>query len=100
MDFFDMNFSTLFLEKHGKNIYESICNKVKLECPDIYTQKYLEIIFDVACLSSWGMSNSQISKFLKNIKNINNININTVKRIHKKSIKEIEKYIKMATKDI
>ena len=28
MDFFDMNFSTLFLEKHGKEMFDKIAKQI------------------------------------------------------------------------
>ena len=32
MDFFDMNFSTLFLERHGKLIYDKIEKQIIYQC--------------------------------------------------------------------
>lgn len=97
MDFLKMDFSKLFLEKHGKSVYDEICIKIKSEAPTKYNEEYLEIIFKIAFFAYLGMDDTQIKKFLKHINNIDNVNITNIKNVHKKSIKEIQKYVKIAT---
>ena len=56
MDFFDMNFSTLFLDKHGKEIFEKISKQITQEKIDICDNNYIEIVFKIAFLDFFGLT--------------------------------------------
>lgn len=96
MDFFDMKFSTLFLDKHGKNIFENICKQISREKLDIYDNDYIEIVFKVALADFLGLIDWQIEKMIGDFMKCSNINIGRIKSIHKKSISEIQKYLQSA----
>ncbi len=98
MDFL-IDFCSLFIEKHGQKIFDNICNIIKTEYLTKYNEEYLQIIFKIALLDFWGMSDDQITKFLKDINNIDNVNITNIKKIHKNSIKTIQQYLDSATKN-
>lgn len=98
MDFIQ-NFVNLFLEKHGKVIYEQICTKIKNEAPSNYNNEYLKNVFLVALISYWGMNDTQITKFLRDNANIDKINVTEIKNTHKEPIKEIQKYIEIANNE-
>ena len=62
MDFFDMNFSTLFSDKHGKEIFEKINKQIIQEKPDICDKNYTEVVFKIAFLDFFGLTDWQIKK--------------------------------------
>ncbi len=95
MDFIQ-NFSKYFLEKHGKTTYDEICNKIKSKAQDDYNSEYLDIILKIALLSYWGMSDIQISEFLKDNANVN---VAKIKEVHKETINEIQKYIEIISNE-
>ena len=63
MDFFDMNFSTLFLEKHGQLVFDEICNEIKKE----NSSTDIELVFKISLLDFWGLKCSEIDKMIKDI---------------------------------
>lgn len=101
MDFFDMKFSTLFLEKHGKEDFDNINSQILQEKQSITdnSNDYIEVIFKIAFLDFFGLDNDTIRRMIKNIMNCDQINIEQMKRIHKNSINEIQKYLQ-STMDI
>ena len=98
MDFFDMNFSTLFLEKHGKKNFENIIKHISQERQVIpgNSNDYIEIVFKIAFLTFFGLDDDVIKKMIENIMNCQQIDVNQMKRIHKNSISEIKKYLQSA----
>lgn len=66
MDFFDMNFSTLFLEKHGKDRYDKIFRQIIQE-KSTANDDYIESLFKVAYLDFFGLDNDSINKMIKDI---------------------------------
>ncbi len=96
MDFFDMKFSTLFLDKHGKNIFENICKQILQEKQIDFNTNYIEIIFKIAYLEFFGLNNCQIKNMIEDFMKCQEINIEEIKSIHKKSICEIQKYLQSA----
>lgn len=96
MEFFDMNFSTLFLDKHGKEIFEKISKQITQEKPDIYDNDCIEIVFKVAFLEFFGLTDWQIGKIIEDFMKCPNINIGEIKSIHKKSISDIQRYLQSA----
>jgi len=97
MDFL-VDFSELFSEKHGKKVYDEICNKIKLEAPVKYDDNYAKMIFKIALVGFWGMTDDKIQKFLKDTDNIE-VDVKNIKNVHKNSITEIQKYLENAGKD-
>ena len=67
MDFFDMNFSTLFLEKHGKDKFDKIVKQIMQENSNEYDNNFIEILFKVAYLEFFGLDSSTIDKMLKDL---------------------------------
>ena len=96
MDFFDMNFSTLFLDKHGKEIFEKISKQITQEKIDICDNNYIEIVFKIAFLDFFGLKDWQIKKMIEDFMKCQNVNIEKIKTIHKNSITEIQKYLQSA----
>lgn len=98
MDFFDMKFSTLFLEKHGKEKFNDISKRIMQEKQSVAdnSNDYIEIIFKIAFLDFFGLDNDVIKKMIENIMNCHQINVEQMKKIHKNSISEIQKYLQSA----
>ena len=63
MDFLNMKFSTLFLEKHGQVVFDEICNEIKEE----NLNDDIELVFKVSLLDFWGLKCSEIDGMIKNI---------------------------------
>lgn len=97
MNFFEMNFSTLFADKHGKEIFDEICMLIAKEKVSTSDNNYIEIIFKIAFLSFFGIDDEQIKKMIGDTMKCTEINITKVKYIHKVSISEIQKYLQIAT---
>lgn len=96
MDFFNMNFSTLFKNKHGDKIFGKICNMIKEENATEYSNTYIAIIFKISFLDFFGLNDVAITNLMKNTKPSYDIDIINIKKIHTKSINEIEKYLQSA----
>lgn len=99
MDFFNMNFSTLFSEKHGKQEFDNISEQILREKPLTNNNNYTEVVFKVAFLDFFGLDDSTIEKMIKDIMKFPNVNIAEIKSVHKASISEIQKYLKSAMED-
>lgn len=67
MDFFDMNFSTLFLEKHGKEKFDKIVKQIIQENSNEHDNNYVEILFKVAYWEFFGLDDFAIDKMIKDI---------------------------------
>lgn len=96
MDFFNMNFSTLFLEKHGIKKFNQVNKQIELEMQNKYDNNYYEIIYKIAFLDFFGLQNFQIENLIKHFMNYKSININLIKKVHKKSINQIQNYLQSA----
>ena len=92
MGFFDMNFNNLFYEKHGKVIYETITKKIAQESPN-YTNEYIEVIFKIAYLGFFGLSDNAIQQMIKDIMPNQKVDVVNMKKLNTSSIKEIQKYL-------
>ncbi len=99
MDFLNMNFSTLFLERHGKLVYDSINKQIMKENSTCYNEEYIEIIFKVAFLSFWGLAPNEIKKMIEHFMSGKQVDIGEINSIHKKSISKIQKYLREATEN-
>lgn len=93
MDFFEMNFSILFMEKHGKNIFYQIRKQILQESYKKISAESIEIIFKIAYLSFWGLNTSMIMQLLKEILPNNRINVEELQLLHHKSICKIQSYL-------
>ena len=94
MDFLDMEFSNIFFEKHGEEIYNKIIEKIKREDSNEIDNTNIEIIFKVAFFSFFGLKNMEIKYLIEDFMQVQNVNIKGIKNKHKNSIKEINKCLK------
>ena len=85
-----MNFNNLFYEKHGKVIYET--KKIAQESPN-YTNEYIEVIFKIAYLGFFGLSDNAIQQMIKDIMPNQKVDVVNMKKLNTSSIKEIQKYL-------
>ena len=100
MDFFKMKFCTLFLEKHGKTIFNTICKMIKEENSKQYNEKYIEIIFKISFLNFCGVEEKSIQQMLTdNVDSSIPLNIKSINILHKNSIDEIQKYLKSSMEE-
>ena len=97
MDFFDMDFSELFLKKHGEKIFNEISLLIKNEKPEKYNRDYVGDVFKVAFFSYIGLNAGQINKLVKNLYKKSKLNIQDILVSHKDSINYIKKYLQSAT---
>lgn len=94
----EVNFSKLFLDKHGKKIFDEITSIIEKEKARDCDDNYIEIVFKVAFTSYFGLDNQALNRMLEDIKC--NIDIKDIKNNHKISIKTIQEYIKMTSNEI
>ena len=87
MNFFDMNFSELFFEKHGKTVFNNIVKQIKEENHGIGDSKYIELVFKVAFLEFFKMENQGIKELITDAMEEKDIDIIRTKNTHKNSIK-------------
>lgn len=99
MDFFDMKFSTLFLEKHGKANFDNITKQIIQENSLNYNDSYIEVIFKIAFLEFFGLTHNEIKKMIEDIMSYQQVNIEELYYTHKKSISTIQKYLQVATEN-
>lgn len=93
MDFLNMDFSTLFLEKHGRDIFYSISEQINREKQNKCSKSYVEIVFKFALLEFWGLNDFEIKRIIEDIMPGQEINTGEIKSIHKESMAKIEKYL-------
>lgn len=93
MDFFSMDFSKLFLDKHGKEIFDDISNKIKEERGCECTEEYISIVFKIAFLSFFGFNEVQAQKLLDDLDKNNKTNVKEVFSIQSNSISIIKEYL-------
>lgn len=94
MDFFDMTFSTLFLDKHGELVFNNIKKQIKQENFAHCNNEYIEIIFKIAFLTFFGLASSEIENMLKDIMPSKQLNVEDIKCIHKESISKIHFFLR------
>lgn len=92
MDFKDIKFSELFLDKHGKHLFKGITTIIENEKLDKCDNNYIEVIFKVAFMSYFGLNDQALNRMLEDINCSSDIK--TLKSLHKKSIKNIQNHIK------
>lgn len=98
MDFFDMKFSTLFLEKHGKEKFNDISKRIMQEKQFVAdnSNDYIEIIFKIAFLDFFGLDDNVIKSMIEDMMKCDHVNVNQIKTIHKESIDEIQRHLQSA----
>lgn len=96
MDFLDMNFNELFMKKHGKEVFNQIKNQIIQECFKQVSDEYIEMIFKIAYLNFWGISNMIIKQIIKDVLPNQQINVQEIQNIHKISIDNIQKYLQLS----
>lgn len=95
MDFFVMNFSELFSEKHGKQLFDEISNQILLENGNT-NNNYIELVFKYAFFDFFGLDISTIKNLIEDTMLIQDINIEEIQSVHKCSIKQIQSYLQSA----
>lgn len=94
VDFFEADFSELFLNKHGKEIYNKIKNKIMKENKQNCDEEYISIVFKIAFLSFFGLEENGIQNLINDYYSMKNIDTRAIIKQHKTSISEIKKYLK------
>lgn len=95
MNFFDMSFADIFLEKHGKIAIDEIIKQIKKESSNKYVDDiYIEIIFKTALLEFFGLNDKEIKDLIEDFMPCQSIDIENIKSAHKYSIQSIQKYLK------
>lgn len=94
MDFFDMDFSKLFLEKHGKEKFNETVKQINTERKEIRGNRYIELIFKIAFLDFFGMTDNEIQALITDTMKYQDMDIRKIKEIHQKSITKIQKNLK------
>lgn len=89
-----IGFSAIFLKKHGKDVFKEITNQIQSENVNEYSKEYVDIIFTIAFLTCFGVSDKKVIYTLGKIPPNKDINIKEMKEKHRKSISKIQKYIK------
>lgn len=93
-DFLKLDFREMFLNKHGKDIYNEIENIIINESKIDYDKEYISIIFKIALLAFWGLDTDGIQKLINDYYPLQKIDIVELMKKHKISISEISKYLK------
>ena len=94
-----MDFSKLFLDKHGKVIFEEVTNKINEEKTEECNLEYISIVFKIAFLDFFGLDKTSIQKLINSIYNDKTINIENILSLHMVSVETIKKYLQF-TMDI
>lgn len=91
MESLDINFRERFYKKHGEKIFKDIVKQIKREYNGNCDINYIDIIFTVAFISYFGVTDTGKIRLLGGISK--NIDIKSIQKIHKKSISIIQNYI-------
>ena len=97
MDFFEMDFSKLFLNKHGKTVFEDITNKIKQEKMSECNLEYISIVFKIAFLDFFGLDKLAMQKLIDSIYVDKQIDVKNILLHHRKSISIIKMYLQSTT---
>ena len=96
MNFLDIKFSELFLNKHGEKIFNGISLQIKNENPQKYSKDYVEIIFKIAFFNYIGILPKEINRLMKDLYNKDLIDADKILVTHQKSIDTIKEYFQSA----
>lgn len=91
MEGLGINFSEIFLRKHGKKVFQNISNQIKEEYKSKCDTQYIKIVFAIAFLNYIGLDDINKIYILGDIPK--NIDIRNIQKIHKDSISQIQNYI-------
>ena len=97
MEGLGIDFSEIFLRKHGEKVFKDITNQIKIENKGSCDKKYIDIVFAVAFLTYIGLDNTNKIYLLGDIPK--NIDIKNIQNVHKISISQIQNYINNANKN-
>ena len=91
MESLGINFKELFLKKHGEQVFKDIVKQIKVEYNGDCDISYIDIVFTVAFISYFGVTDTNKIHLLGGISK--DIDIKSIQKIHKKSISQIQNYI-------
>ena len=91
MESLGLDFSKLFFKKHGKQVFQDICNQIRGEYNGDCDTNYIDTVFTVAFISYFGVTDISKIYLLGGISK--DIDIKNIQVIHKKSISIIQNYI-------
>lgn len=97
MEGLSIDFSEIFLRKHGKKVFLNISNQIKEEYKGNCDTQYIKNVFAIAFLTYIGVDDINKIHLLGNIPKT--IDIKDIQKIHKDSISQIQKYIKIANNE-
>lgn len=97
MEGLGIDFSEIFLRKHGEKVFQDITNQIKIENKGSCDKQYIGIVFTVAFFTYIGLDDTNKIYLLGDIPK--NIDIESIQKIHKKSISKIQEYIKDTNKN-
>ena len=98
MESLGINFKELFLKKHGEQVFKDIVKQIKVEYNGDCDISYIDIVFTVAFISYFGVTDINKIRLLGGISK--EIDITNIQVIHKKSISIIQNYIENTNKEI
>ena len=93
MEGLDINFRERFYKKHGEKIFKDIVKQIEGEYNSNCDINYIDIIFTVAFISYFGVTDTSKIRLLGGISKDRYIDINQIQKTHKKSILQIQEYI-------
>ena len=96
MESLDINFRERFYKKHGEKIFKDIVKQIKREYNGNCDINYIDIIFTVAFISYFGVTDKNKIRLLGGISK--DIDIKSIQKIHNKSIRVIQNYIEDSNK--
>ena len=96
MESLGLDFSKLFFKKHGKQVFQDICNQIRGEYNGNCDANYIDTVFSVAFISYFGVTDISKMRLLGGISK--DIDIKNIQKIHKKSISQIQNYIENINK--
>ena len=92
-----INFRELFFKKHGEQVFQNICNQIRVEYNGNCDISYIDTVFTVAFISYFGVTDISKMRLLGGISK--DIDIKNIQKIHKKSISQIQNYIENTNKE-
>ena len=93
-----INFRERFFKKHGEQVFQNICNQIRVEYNGNCDISYIDTVFTVAFISYFGVTDISKMRLLGGISK--DIDIKNIQVIHKKSISIIQNYIENTNKEI
>lgn len=93
MNSFDVDIISLFIDKHGKDLYDNIINQIEKEKDTTLDNEYIDLIFNIAFFDFIGVKRKVINKMYQNK------DINRILKVHKSSINMIEKKLDSGLND-